>query len=181
MVASTAQRLVLIGRRMTVFSTVLALALPVVLMAVLFRVFAGFGPVPGLFNNVPFVPSNVGGIERTGVFVVQLLAIAPVTLALWRLGEAFRAFSRPSPDFAVAARGVRASGYWFLWGVVAGILARTLSGVLVTLSAVSGQRMVSVGFGTPEMFGLLMAGTLLALGHVLVLAADLEAENRSFV
>jgi hypothetical protein len=68
-----------------------------------------------------------------------------------------------------------------LIGAASIVLSRTLAVLIVTLGNPPGQKVLLVVFGTSEVFLLLVSVLLLVMGHIIRLAADIDAENRSFV
>ncbi|MBO3758863.1 DUF2975 domain-containing protein [Ciceribacter sp. L1K22] len=99
-------------------------------------------------------------------------------LAVWSL------FDRYAHGEVFSARcGVllRRAGIFAFAGALSSVVSRTAAILAVTYANPPGQKMLTLAFGTTELFLLLLAGMLVLLGHIMAVGADLEADYRSFV
>lgn len=123
-------------------------------------------------------------ITRTQVVLAMLVnapnlvLIAYALIALWKLFGAFRAGDLVSRATATLMR--RAGGA-FVLAAVWGVIAHTLSLLVLTINNPEGQRQLSIVLSSDQFFPLLLAGVLFAIGHVLSIAAAIDDENRAFV
>lgn len=109
--------------------------------------------------------------------LANLVIMACGLRAVWNIGNL--CISRDQ-FLSESGRWLRRLGAVLLVGAVSSIVSRTLSVVLATTNA-EGGRMLVLGIGTSEAFLVLAALMMLVLGHVMVLATAIEAENRAFV
>ncbi|MCU0830047.1 MAG: hypothetical protein MUC58_00755 [Rhizobiaceae bacterium] len=174
------ERLRILARRMAGLSFALACIIPPLVLIAVFKALEQSGDAD-IFNGVAVDPSGIGTAAKAGIYALNSALALALSRALWRLQESFRHLGADAPKLDDAAAAMAASGRWFLIVAIGGVFVRTASVVLATLHLPAGERLLSIGIGQPELFGVLVAGTLLALGHVVALAASLDAENREFV
>jgi hypothetical protein len=177
----THEKLKRLSQRMANICLALACVMPIVMVIAISKGLADTSFAFEMFNNVTFDPAKLTSTIIGGVFAVQLIAALLISGALVKLRKAFKCFTGFEVKFAAAAKAIRSSGQWFVVAAIFGVFARTLSGLLLTFSNIPGQRQLSVGIGSTEFFGLLIAGTFLALGYVMALASQIDAENRGFI
>lgn len=123
-------------------------------------------------------------VTRTQIVLavaVNLLTVAFVCRALFALWLVFGAFRAGHLMQRRTARLIRSAGSNFLGAALWGIVANTLTILILTIGNAAGERQLSIDLSTDQLFPLLMAGTLFAIGHVLSVAASIDEENRAFV
>ncbi|MCR9122891.1 MAG: hypothetical protein NXH91_11515 [Phyllobacteriaceae bacterium] len=123
-------------------------------------------------------------ITRTQVVLaaaVNIVTIAFICRALFALWQMFGVFRAGHVLHRRTARLIRSAGSNFLGAALWGIVANTLTVVILTINNAPGERQINVNLSTDQLFPLLMAGTLFAVGHVLTAAAAIDEENRAFV
>ncbi|MCQ2005488.1 DUF2975 domain-containing protein [Rhizobium sp. NRK18] len=98
--------------------------------------------------------------------------------AIWSLSGRYEAGDLFSPR---CGRLLRRAGLFSLTGAVSSILSKALATLLLTFAYPPGQRLLTLGIGSTELFLLLLAGLLFVLGHIMMVAGEIAAENRSFV
>ena len=131
-----------------------------------------------LVNGTPRLTFGPAALAALTLIALANLAITYSGLrAVWRIGEAF---ARGEVFVAVTARALRRLGATLLIGAASTGVSRTASIALATTMPDGGGLLV-VGFGTSESFLLLAGLMMLVLGHVMVLAIEIDRENRSFV
>ena len=113
-----------------------------------------------------------------------LLGVLPVGCASYGLVCAMRCFSGFSQAEYFSLRTVKylrgfAAGIFA--SVVTGVLASALIGVVLTLGAPAGQRVLSLGLGSNELLTLLFAGMVWQIAGVMARAVALAEENAQFV
>lgn len=130
----------------------------------------------------------VGGAPRLTFTAAALVALALIALinlaiawtgldAVWRIGDAFARGEVFAPG---AARALRRLGAALIAGAASTLISRTASIALATTEP-DGGRLLVVALGTGEGFLLLAGLMMFVLGHVMVLAIEIDAENRGFI
>ena len=132
-------------------------------------------------GGVRFAPDNVGLMTRLAIVGVNAVTLYFTCRGLWFLMQLFDAFANQEVLSTQTSKLLRHAGFSFLIVAIYGVVARTLSVLLLTMSNPPGQRQLSIGFGSEQLFVILLAGTLFVIGHVLSIAAAIEEENKSFV
>lgn len=131
-----------------------------------------------LTNGTPRLTFSPAALAALALIALANLAITWTGLdAVWRIGEAF---ARGEVFVPVAARSLRRLGGALLAGAASTLLSRTASIALATTLPDGGNLLV-VGFGSSEAFLLIAGLMMLVLGHVLLLAIEIDRENRAFV
>lgn len=128
--------------------------------------------------NVP-VTLNV-----TALFGLALLAAVNLTIILYGLACVWRFASLISKGRVFSLESgiwLRRAGAVALIGAAGTVISRLLAVLLATMGNPPGQAFLIISFGTDEAFLLLLAALLFALGHAIVLAAEIDAENRTFI
>lgn len=121
---------------------------------------------------------NQSSLAYLGLIAMANLAILTGGLhALWRLADIF---IRGDLFAALSGFWLRRLGIYALAGAASTVLSRTLA-IAAATSGPGGVRQLVIAFGTNEAFLLLAAFILLVLGQVMVLASEIENENKAFV
>lgn len=118
---------------------------------------------------------RIAGIAIAWVSIGLMVYAAVALLRMFRLFAAGRVLDREP------AVWLRRAGSTLVALAIYRIFANTATILLLTLGNPDGQRQLTIGLGSDQLFPLFMAGILFAIGHVLALGADVEDENRSFV
>lgn len=174
------KRLGVLARRMAWLSFALACIIPPLVMIAVFKALEQSGD-PEIFNGLLIDPAGIGIGAKAAIYGLNAALALCLSRALWRLQESFRHLGADGPNLDDAATAMVSAGRWFVIVAIGGVLVRSASVVLATMHLPAGERLLSIGIGQAELFGVLVAGTLLALGHVVALAASLDAENQEFV
>jgi hypothetical protein len=125
--------------------------------------------------HLTFSPAALAALFLIGL---ANLAITCAGLnAVWRIGEAF---ARGEVFVPATAHALRRLGGVLLVGAASTMISRTASIALAT-TVPEGNSLLSIGLGSSEGFLLLAGLMMLVLGHVMVLAIAIDAENRAFV
>ncbi len=131
-----------------------------------------------MFEEIPMT------VSRTAVTALILLGTVNLWIAFSGLSAVWHLFDGFERGDVFSARSgglLRKAGVAALIGAASIVLSRTLAVLIVTLGNPPGQKVLLVVFGTSEVFLLLVSVLLLVMGHIIRLAADIDAENRSFV
>lgn len=132
---------------------------------------------PGMIDDPALVP---GSIRLAGVLLAWL-AFALVLYALDTLRRMFRLFAEGTILDMRAAALMRRAGIILFVLALYRTVSHTVMVTLVSLGNAPGQRHFAISLGSDQLFAILLAGILVAIAHALLLAAEIEAENRSFV
>lgn len=109
--------------------------------------------------------------------LANLVLMGAGLYSVWRIGGVF---ARGEVLALESGRWLRRLGAVLIAGAASTVLSRTLSVALATTVPDGGQ-LLMIGLGTSEAFLLLAALMMLVLGHVMVLATEIDVENRAFV
>ena len=132
-------------------------------------------------SGVPFAPETVGIGTRLLIVAVNAITIYFTCRGLWFLMQLFSAFSDHEVLSVRTSQLLRRAGSSFLIVAIYGVLARTISILLLTMGNPAGQKQLSIGLGSEQFFAILLAGTLFVIGHVLSIAVSIEEENKGFI
>lgn len=137
---------------------------------------SGAGMLAGLPLSAP-----PAGWQLAGGALITVVPLTALARALWHGRTLFRTLAAGeyfSPRVAAALGGAgRAVGLWVLLSV----LCQPLLSVWLTLREPVGHRLLMLGFGSPDLVALYLAGGLWVMAQVMRRAAALDAENRQFV
>jgi hypothetical protein len=179
MSSSARDRLRLFSARMSWIAFTLAFVLPPIVLVATIKALNGSDA--GTLNGIGIDAAGMPFWAKAAIVGINGAVVLVLSTALWRLQETFRHLGAAEPMLRAAAASLAAAGRWFLAAALGGFLAATVTTLLATQHLPDGQRIFSIGFGAQEMFGILIAGSLIALAECLGLAATIEAENRAFV
>lgn len=123
-------------------------------------------------------------LSRRALVGLAALAVANSILigaGIWTLWAMFDHFEKG--DIFSERSGVllRRTGYLALIGGISSLLSHTLAILVATYDNPPGQKMLSIGISSTDIGLFILAGLLFVLGHIMVIAAGIEADNRSFV
>lgn len=178
----TAAQLATLSRRMRWLCLAM---LPLIVMAGGWAVY-GFATDPAGVAAISFPDAKANSLfiapwQRAGLAIVALVKLLLFAAAFHALADMFGCFARGQTMSAVAAAHLRKAGQWFVLAAIFGVFAHTASIVLLTLGNPAGERQLSVAFSSDQLFPLILAGVLFAVGHILESAARIAEENRGFV
>ena len=115
-----------------------------------------------------------------------LLALAGVTLAaklftLWHMSRLFGLYAGDMALTANAAHAIRLAAMGFLAQAALKMFGNTATGLILSIDAPVGHRVLAIGIGSPEVGFALAGGFLLIIGVVMQQAIAVAQENESFV
>lgn len=145
------------------------------------RVMADPGALATFFDGGNVHAERITMTQAVLAVLVNAPTIALIAYALYALRALFGAFRKGDLVSPRTADLMRRAGGAFVLAAVWGAIAHTLSILLLTLNNPVGERVLTIGLSSDQLFPLLLAGVLFAIGHVLSVAAAIEAENRAFV
>ncbi|MEL6299278.1 MAG: hypothetical protein AAFQ45_11985 [Pseudomonadota bacterium] len=132
---------------------------------------ARFGPTTSLSS----------ALQLTLIAAVLLVQAGLLAAALNALASAFQHLAARDPLNASAARAMRASGMLLGLATLAAIALQVPLSYAVTMLNGPGARAISVAISSGHIVGLFAAAALIAIGHVLTLAAEVRADQKQFV
>ncbi|MEM8541205.1 MAG: hypothetical protein AAGF25_09650 [Pseudomonadota bacterium] len=132
-------------------------------------------------GGAAFSPDTVGTATRILIVVINGVTLFFTCRGLWFLMKLFSAFAKRDILSLRTSQFLRAAGSSFLVVAIYGVVAQTASILLLTMGNPAGQKQLSIGFGSEQLFAILLAGTLFAIGHVLSIATSIDEENKGFV
>ncbi|WP_367782441.1 DUF2975 domain-containing protein [Mesorhizobium marinum] len=133
------------------------------------------------------IAANHAGVDSSSpsalalLFILFAAQVSVFTVALHAVWRTFDALAEDQLLPAEAGRWLRRAGLCFAASAILTILAVPVVSLAASLHASAGQRFVSLGLGSGEVMTLFIAGVLVALGHVLSLAAEVGEDNRQIV
>ncbi|MEL6817066.1 MAG: hypothetical protein AAFP80_00295 [Pseudomonadota bacterium] len=145
------------------------------------RLLAEGGPFLATIAPISFDPTLVKRWQIAGIMTVNGIGVWLLSLALLSLRDMFSQFALGNVLSSAPARSMRSAGRYFLVGAAWSILAHSVTVLLATASNAPGERALAISFSSQQLFPLLLAGTLFAVGHLLSEAIRLDQENKSFV
>lgn len=122
-----------------------------------------------------------GWETRLALFATAMVITGASALVLWQGVRLFHSLSKGQLFGEVTARHLRLMGFAFLISAGTTMLGKTVTILLITLGNPPGQRQLTISIGSAEILAVIVAGLLLAMGHILLHGARIEAENRGFV
>lgn len=159
-------------------------ALAIVLLAATFTGIQALADPSSVVRYLPNTALYAEQITRTqiiiavGVNVLTILLICRGLYALWVMFGAFRIGDMISPHTSSL---MRTAGGAFLGAAIWGMIANTLTILILTATNPAGERQLTIGLSSDQLFPMLLAGVLFAIGHVMTVAAEIDAENREFI
>lgn len=131
-----------------------------------------------LVSGTPHLTFSPAALAALFLIGLANLAITCAGLnAVWRIGEAF---ARGEVFAPATALGLRRLGGVLLVGAASTMISRMASIMLAT-TVPDGKSLLVISVGTSEGFLFLAGLMMLVLGHVMVLAIEIDRENRAFV
>lgn len=160
----------------------IALLLIVLVMVVIgLGILANPGSVADHYPGAQLYPQLIGRGQIVLILAINVIAVILICSALLALWDLFGAFERGDILTARTAALMRRAGGYFLAASLWGVVAETLTILVLTAPNPAGEKQLSVGFSGDDLFPLLLAGVLFAIGQVLTMAAAINAENKEFV
>lgn len=145
---------------------------------------AGLKTVKRFAQNYPGVIADPDLVTMPAIILVTLLGLVTVAIA----AAAFLALARMFDQFAKgrlldgeASQQLRLAGILFCASALWSTLAHTLNVLVLSSFNPPGERQLAVSVSFDQVFPLVLAGVLYAVGHVLSLAIALDRETKEFV
>jgi len=158
-------------------SILLAVLLP---LSVIYSWFMGpvaAAPVPHPVVQTP----GIGSFQWFAGGLVAVISPVFLSVALFLVSRCFGNFSRG--DYFSGENSKRLSGFgkWILLSGLAGLLAPTLIGLILTAHAGQGQRVFLIELGSGPLLSLLLGGLIWSFARILERATEISEENAQIV
>ena len=112
---------------------------------------------------------------------VAMLPVLAMAYGLLRARLCFLGFGRGETFSLATVRHLRGFAAGIVASALAGLLSPTLIGLLLTLGAAPGKRMLTLGVGSNDVLLLLFAGIVWQVAHVMTQAVALADEHAQIV
>ena len=129
--------------------------------------------------NVPV--EAIGAPELLLAFAAQTLPLLLILLVLYWIHRLFGCYRRGQVFEMGTIRRFRSLAHTLFVYCLVNPLSGAAMSLIVTARQPPGQRMLVIGFGTPELAALIAGGVLAAIGWVMVEAKRLADENAQIV
>lgn len=124
---------------------------------------------------------EIGTAAQIGLVAGAWLVLSTVMYTLWHMTRLFACYRNDAALTPGAAHALRHTGIGFLAQAAAGLMATPVEGLLLTLGAPQGQRMLTLALSSADLGFVLAGGMMLIVGLVMSQAVALKAENEGFV
>lgn len=170
-----------LSRRMKLMCMV---ALAIVLLAALIAL-QGLATDPRAtlagIDGIRLYSDRIGFWQLAGIATINGVSILLVSAGLFALWEMFSEFADGEVLSRVPARHMRQAGKFFFATAIWGVFAHMATVLLATMNNPVGERQLSIAVNSEQLFPILLAGVLFAVGHVLTAATEVDEENKGFV
>lgn len=123
----------------------------------------------------------VGPLAQALIVVMFWVSLCALLYTLWHMGRLFRLYRRDRPLSETSARTTRHIGLGFAAQGLLGVFGGTIEGLILSIDAPVGQRMISVAVDSQDVAFLLAGGVLVLIGLVMAQAMEAVRENEAFV
>ncbi|VVE75802.1 DUF2975 domain-containing protein [Pandoraea sputorum] len=134
-----------------------------------------------LISNLGLDPRLFPRWQVALCIAVSSIPLIALAYGLVHLRKLFQLYAREeyfSADAAIhLGKAGRSAAMWVLLSVV----SEPVLSIVATMREPEGQRVVTIGFGSPYVIALFLAVTISIVAHILRRASSLEQENKSFV
>jgi hypothetical protein len=119
--------------------------------------------------------------QRVAGAVVTALPLGLLLAGVWQARRCFAMFAQGQVFTLQATALLGRFAGWVAWAALASMLASSAASVLLTLHNPPGQRHLSVGIGSDQVFTLFFAGLVWLMAAVIAQGQTLAEENEGFV
>ncbi|MDR3475364.1 MAG: DUF2975 domain-containing protein [Devosia sp.] len=133
-----------------------------------------------LVAELPTAPVPQGSVLLTA----YVISLVPAAIFVGAMAEAWRLFGllgRGKPFTAPVPRSLARLAYWATAAAGAGLVMRTVLGLVLTASAPGGRKQLIIAIGSDEIGVLVMALLLLAFALVMREAIRLDEDNQGII
>lgn len=166
------------SKRAAAVCRLFALAVPALLL-----VSWGLGDSPTAMFARFGLPADhgIGAFHTMLALVVSLAPALALAAALFAAARCFDGFAQGDWFGAGQPRALGLTGSWLILSGVAGLVAPTLLGLILSANAAPGARVFAIEVSGGSLTACLFGGLLWTLGHVWAMAREIAAENEAFV
>lgn len=132
---------------------------------------------PGAARDPELVPVAA----RLATLALAWITIGLTVYAVSCLMRMFRLFGEGKVFDPTAAFWMRRAGVSLFILAIYGTVKRTLTILILSLGNPPGERQLAIGLEGTQFLSIFVAGVFVLVAHALVLGAEIERENRSFV
>lgn len=119
--------------------------------------------------------------QRVAGAAVTALPLGLLLAGVWQARRCFSMFAQGQVFTLQATALLGRFAGWVAWAALASMLAGSATSVLLTLNNPPGQRHLSVGIGSDQVFTLFFAGLVWLMAAVIAQGQTLAEENEGFV
>ena len=130
-------------------------------------------------NGIPMW--DIGTLAKALLLLLGAIALAAILFTLWRMARLFGLYAQGDALSGQAAREIRLTALGLLAQAAIKILGHTATGLVLSIDAPVGHRVLAIGIGSPEIGFALAGGLLLLIGVVMQQAIAIAEENKGFV
>lgn len=127
------------------------------------------------------VSPDITLLQNAGAIVVGLIPLVILMWTIWTMRCLFGLFASGAVLTPSAAQRIRRIGWGFLALALAPLVIIPAQSVLLTWANPVGQRMVSVSLSSDMLGFAVVSGLLILIGWAMAQAAEVAAENESFI
>lgn len=124
---------------------------------------------------------SVAPWQRVLAVAIGLLPVAGMAYGLVRAWQCFSGFACGAVFSLATVQHLRGLAGGLLAASVAGLLAPTLLGLLLSWGAVAGQHALVVSLGSQQLLTLLFAGIVWQIAHAMARASEIADDNAQIV
>ena len=130
------------------------------------------------------LPDQIWPIGETAMMLLYLagwISLAAISYTLWQMSRLFRSYRHDAPLTEETAKITRRIGLGFVAQGLIGLLGDTAEGLILSIDAPVGHRVLVVSVESQDMAFLLAGGVLVLIGLVMAQAMEAVRENEAFV
>ncbi|MEX3017134.1 hypothetical protein [Gymnodinialimonas hymeniacidonis] len=127
------------------------------------------------------LPEQIGTFAWIVIYGIAILSVGLILTALWQMRTLFSLYAMGDVFGPDAARAIRQTGLTLLVLAAVGVIGNTLIILALTTNNPAGQRALSIGFSSDDIFLFFTSGLLVAIGWAMSEATRIADENKGFV
>lgn len=133
------------------------------------------------FANIGIYPERVDTGQKVLGFLISLASASLVLYGLWRLRGVFQSFEEGIFFTSATIKGIRTFALMIVLTVIVRPITGALLSVLLTLNNPSGERSLSITFGSGHIEILFVGLVFFAIAHVMSEGQKLADENAQII
>lgn len=124
---------------------------------------------------------GIGALQTGLALIVSLAPALALAAALLAAARCFDGFAQGDWFGAGQPRALGLTGAWLIVSGIAGLVAPTLLGLILSANAGPGARVLAIEVSGGSLTACLFGALLWTVGHVWTMAREIAAENEAFV